>query len=589
MKINIAVVIVLLLFGCETKKEDKKGSFPTHFENSGGTETATYEQVIDFYIHLAKEYPEISFQTIGETDSGFPLHIVSYNPDGEFNFKKLAATKTIILINNGIHPGESDGIDATMMLIRDLATGKLDAPKNTVLVSIPIYNIGGALNRNTGTRANQNGPLSYGFRGNAKNYDLNRDFIKADSKNAKTFASIYHLVNPDIFIDNHVSNGADYQYTLTHLFTQHNKLGGDLGTYLNDEMMPNLAKRLADVQWDITPYVNVHNAPPDHGFSQFIDHPRYSTGYTTLWNTLGMMVETHMLKPYEKRVHGTYELMKQMIDIAETDGIRIKALRKEALTRHQGWTHYPTQWAIDSTRQSILDFKGYQADTLLSEVTGFPRLKYDHDKPFVKKVVYRNYMMATDSVRIPTAYIVKKEHGVIMERMTANKIYFETLMNDTLMEVGSYTIAAYRTAPGAYEGHYPHFQTKVAESTQNMAFVEGDYLIPTDQEGIRYIMETLEPEATDSFFNWNFFDAILQRKEGFSPYVFEDEALKILNENALVKDSFLMKKSSDPSFANDWYAQLDWLYARSEHAEKAFMQYPVYRVFQRVVDPKDSD
>jgi hypothetical protein len=589
MKINIAALIVLLLFGCETKKEDKKGSFPTHFENSGGTETATYEQVIDFYIRLAKEFPVIGIQTIGETDSGYPLHIVTYNPDGDFNFKKLAAAKTIILINNGIHPGESDGIDATMMLIRDLATGKLDAPKNTVLVSIPIYNIGGALNRNTGTRTNQNGPISYGFRGNAKNYDLNRDFIKTDTKNAKTFASIYHLVNPDIFIDNHVSNGADYQYTLTHLFTQHNKLGGDLGNYLNDEMMPSLVKRLADEKWDITPYVNVHNAPPDHGFSQFIDHPRYSTGYTALWNTLGMMVETHMLKPYNQRVQGTYALMKQMIGIAETDGTKIKALRKEALTRHLGWTHYPTQWAIDSTRQSIIDFKGYQADTLLSEVTGFPRLKYDHDKPFVKKVVYRNYMVASDSICIPTAYIVKKEHGEIMERMTANKIYFETLMNDTLMEVGSYKIAAYRTAPDAFEGHYPHFQTKVSESTQNMAFVEGDYLIPTDQEGIRYILETLEPEATDSFFNWNFFDAILQRKEGFSPYVFEDEALKILNENALIKDSFLTKKSSDPSFANDWYAQLDWLYTRTEHAEKAFLQYPVYRFFQKAAGTADSD
>jgi hypothetical protein len=589
MKINIAFVIVLLLFGCETKKEDKIGNFPTHFENSGGTETATYEQVIDFYIHMAKEFPEINFQTIGETDSGHPLHIVTYNPDGDFNFKKLSATKTIMLINNGIHPGESDGIDATMMLIRDLATGKLDAPKNTILVSIPIYNIGGALNRNTGTRANQNGPISYGFRGNAKNYDLNRDFIKADSKNAKTFAAIFHLVNPDIFIDNHVSNGADYQYTLTHLFTQHDKLGGDLGTYLQEEMMPKLVQRLADEQWDITPYVNVYNTPPDNGFSQFLDHPRYSTGYTTLWNTLGMMVETHMLKPYEQRVHGTYELMKQMIGIAEADGIKIKALRKEALTRHQGWTHYPTQWAIDSTRQSILDFKGYKADTLVSEVTGFPRLKYDHDKPFVKKVVYRNYMVASDSVRIPKAYMVKKEQGKIMERMIANKIYFETLMKDTLMAVGSYRIAAYRTSPDAYEGHYPHFQTKVTESIQNVAFVVGDLMIPTDQEGIRYILETLEPEATDSFFNWNFFDAILQRKEGFSPYVFEDEALKMLNENALVKDSFLLKKSSDPGFANDWYAQLDWLYTRSGHAEKAYLQYPIYRVFQGDVGHKETD
>ncbi|TFG74762.1 MAG: hypothetical protein E4H26_07300 [Flavobacteriales bacterium] len=587
MRITLAVLIASLLLGCETKKEDKIGSFPTQFENSGGTETATYDQVIDFYIHLAKEFPEINFQTIGETDSGYPLHIVTFNPDGDFNFKKLGVAKTIILINNGIHPGESDGIDATMMLIRDLATGKLDTPKNTVLVSIPIYNIGGALNRNSGTRANQNGPISYGFRGNAKNYDLNRDFIKADSKNARTFAEIFHLVNPDIFIDNHVSNGADYQYTLTHLFTQHNKLGGDLGAYLHDEMMPDLVSSLAAEKWDITPYVNVFNTPPEHGFSQFIDYPRYSTGYTALWNTLGMMVETHMLKPYEPRVNATYELMKQMIGIAESDGEKIKALRKAALTNHAQWTHYPTKWAIDTTRLSMLDFKGYEADTLISEVTGFPRLKYDHDKPFVKTVAYRNYMVASDSVRIPKAYIVKKEYGEVIERMTLNKIYFETLKIDTLLEVGSYKIASYRTVPNAYEGHYPHFQTEVTESAQKVQFAEGDYLIPTDQAGIRYILETLEPETNDSFFNWNFFDAILQRKEGFSPYVFEDEALKVLNENSILKDSFLMKKSRDPIFANDWYAQLDWLYTQSDHYEKAYLQYPVYRVFSAEMVDKD--
>jgi len=211
--------VCLISLSCEEQAEDSTTDFPTHFELSKGKETATYLQTIDFYIQLAKEFPEINMQTIGETDSGHPLHIVTFNFDSEFNFRKIGEEKIVMLINNGIHPGESDGIDATMLLFRDLATGKKVAPKNTVLVTIPIYNVGGALNRNSSTRANQNGPKSYGFRGNAKNYDLNRDFIKSDTKNARTFAEIFHLVKPDIFIDNHVSNGADYQYVLTHLFT----------------------------------------------------------------------------------------------------------------------------------------------------------------------------------------------------------------------------------------------------------------------------------------------------------------------------------------------------------------------------------
>ncbi len=576
---RLFILLCFLLFiGCETETADKVAEFPTHFENSKGTETATYLQVVDFYIRLAKEYPEINFQTIGMTDSGHPLHIVTYNPEGDFNFNKISEDKTLILINNGIHPGESDGIDATMLLYRDFATGKLAPPKNTVLVSIPIYNIGGALNRNSTTRANQNGPLSYGFRGNAKNYDLNRDFIKSDTENAKSFAEIFHLVNPDIFIDNHVSNGADYQYTLTHLFTQHNKLGGELGNYLHNEMMPTLERSLAEASWDITPYVNVFNRVPETGFSQFIDHPRYSTGYTTLWNTLGMMVETHMLKPYDKRVAGTYELVRQMIAIAETDGTLIKELREAAKIRHQKWTHYPTTWAIDTTRSSTLDFKGYEADTLMSQVTGFPRLKYDRNRPFTKKVRYQNYMVPSDSVTIPEAYILRKGYDRILDLMERNNIVFEPLQQDTLLLVESYRIDAYKTRKQAYEGHYPHYNTKVLSRKEKVLFSEGDYLIPTDQAGIRYLLETLEPQAMDSFFNWNFFDAILQQKEGFSPYVFEDEAAKLLNENAVLRDSFVSKKTNDPEFAQNWYAQLDWLFKRSSHYEKAHLQYPVYRI-----------
>lgn len=257
-------------------------------KKSNGTETATYEETITFYTELAKSYPEVSIDRMGLTDSGEPLHIVTLNKDKEFDFKKIRKNnKRILLIMNGIHPGESDGIDATMLLFRDFASGTIELPKNTVLITIPIYNVGGSLNRNSYTRTNQNGPKSYGFRGNARNYDLNRDFIKSDTKNAQSFAEIFHLIQPDVFIDNHVSNGADYQYTLTHLFTQHNKLGGELGIYLNEQMMPKLEEKLVERSWDITPYVNVYNRVPDNGFTQFMDHPRYSTGYTTLWNTLG--------------------------------------------------------------------------------------------------------------------------------------------------------------------------------------------------------------------------------------------------------------------------------------------------------------
>lgn len=572
------VILLVLITSCNSKKENTNFDFTTAFEKSNGTETATYQETITFYKNLAEAYPQISIDSVGETDSGKPLHIVTLNPDAEFNFETIRKNKRILLVNNGIHPGESDGIDATMMLFRDIAQGKIEAPKHTVLVAIPIYNIGGSLNRNSTTRTNQNGPKEYGFRGNARNYDLNRDFIKSDTKNARTFAQIFHLVQPDVFIDNHVSNGADYQYTLTHLFTQHNKLGGDLGQYLHTEMMPSLEQKLVTKQWDITPYVNVFNSVPEDGFSQFMDSPRYSTGYTTLFNTLGMMVETHMLKPYKQRVEGTYELMKSMVEIVEKDSDKIKTMRSNALKTYQDAGTYPLDWQIDTTRTSTIKFKGFEGTMLTSDVTGAQRLKYDRTKPFTKDFVYKNYFKPTLEVTIPSAYVIPQGWWNVIDLLKLNKVEMTQFKNDTTLTVENYKIDNYNTRNQAYEGHYQHYSTKVISTQKEVTFNKGDYYIKTNQPAFRYLLETLEPQAPDSFFNWNFFDTILQQKEGFSPYVWEDMALQLLENNTDLKTAFEAKKQSDDVFANNWYAQLDWIHQQSAYYEKVHLQYPVFRI-----------
>ncbi len=572
---------LVVLFSCSNEKKEvsKNYDFTTLFEKSGGTETPTYKEVIAYYNHLANSYPQIKMEAIGMTDSGNPLHIITLNPDQEFNFEKIRKNKQIILINNGIHPGESDGIDATMLLFRDIVQGKIEAPKNTVLVAIPIYNIGGALNRNSGTRTNQNGPKEYGFRGNSRNYDLNRDFIKNDTKNARTFAKIYHLVQPDVFIDNHVSNGADYQYTLTHLFTQHNKLGGELGAYLNTQMHPQLETLLKEKKWDITPYVNVWGTTPDKGWTQFMDSPRYSTGYTTLWNTLGMMVETHMLKPYKPRVEGTYELMESMISITEKDGNKIRSLREKTLNEQYNKKTYAVDWKADTTKTTKFTFKGYEGKFIKSEITGKSRLKYDKNLPYAKEVVYQNYFKPSIEIDVPEAYIVPKGWWTIIDILKNNQIEFKTLDKDSVVDVEMYHIADYKTRKTPYEGHYLHYGTLVTKSNKKVTFKKGDIIVPTKQKGFRYILETLEPQAPDSFFNWNFFDTILQQKEGFSPYVWEDKAKELLLQNKGLRLKFEEKKK-DSSFASNWYAQLDWIHKQSNNYEEAHLRYPIYRVLR---------
>lgn len=578
MKLFSIVTLLITIISCNPSYKKENFDFETQFEKSNGLETATYNETILFYKNLAEKYQKISIQEIGMTDSGKPLHIVTFNKDKEFNFNNIHKTKNIILINNGIHPGESDGIDATMMLFRDLANGTINTPINTVLVTIPIYNIGGSLNRNSTTRTNQNGPKEYGFRGNSRNYDLNRDFIKCDTKNARSFTQIFHLVNPDVFIDNHVSNGADYQYALTHLFTQHNKLGNGLGDYIHNKMKPELEQKLAKKNLDITPYVNVFNRVPETGFSQFLDTPRYSTGYTTLWNTLGMMVETHMLKPYKQRVYGTYELMKSMIEIVEEDQKAITTLRSNPNKNLIQGSKYPLNWVIDSTKTTTLNFKGFVGETITSEITGFPRLKYDRNQPFNKPIIYYNYFKPNSEVIIPKAYIIPQGWFNVIDLLKLNEVEMTPFEKDTIITVETYKIKTFETYKSPFEGHYPHFNTTVQNKTEPLNIKTGDYLINTNQPALRYLMETLEPEAPDSFFNWNFFDTILQQKEGFSPYVWEDIALELLSHNPDLKKAFEGKKKTDEEFSKNWYAQLNWLHQQSEHYEKAHFRYPIYRL-----------
>lgn len=569
----------MLLLSCNSVEKNNDFNFTTVFETSHGTETATYDQIIAFYENLAEVYSSVAIYEMGRTDSGKRLRLVTFNPDrtfeSEFSEEK---NQNIILINNGIHPGESDGIDASMLLLRDLAQGKIKTPQNTIIAVIPVYNVGGALNRNSGSRTNQNGPKEYGFRGNARNYDLNRDFIKADTKNASAFAEIFHIVNPDLFIENHVSNGANYQYTISHLFTQHNKLGGALGEYVHNSFMPQLEDSLQLKQWDITPYVNVFNRTPENGFSQFIDTPRYSTGYAALFNTLGMMVETHMLKPYKDRVEGTYELMKSFINIAEKDAEIIQELRKNNTTLYGEGTQYPLSWKVDSSKTSTLSFKGYEAEMTPSNITGVDRLKYDSSKPFTRDVTYYNYFIPTTSVTIPEKYIIPKGYWNVIKQLDNNEIEYDRARKDEVIKAQVYRIKSYDTRRNPYEGHYLHYNTQVEITEEDVTIKEGDIIVETQQRGVRYLLETLEPIAPDSFFNWNYFDTILQQKEGFSPYVWEDKAESFLSEHPAIKAQFEAKKESDLNFAKNWYAQLDWIHKQSPNYEKSHLRYPIVRV-----------
>lgn len=551
----------------------------TVFEKSNGTKTPTYFEAIDWWQKLDAQSGKVKMLTMGMSDAGYPLHLIIVANNGDYNFDNIRKNnKRVILVNNGIHPGEPDGIDASMLLARDIVSNKIKLPDNVVLAIIPVYNIGGCLNRSPNYRVDQNGPEEFGFRGNSQNLDLNRDFIKSDSKEAKSFAEIFHLTDPDVFLDNHVSDGADYQHVMTLICTQHSKLGGVLGEYLNKTMEPALYASMKEKGYDLIPYVNAFGDTPDNGWPEFFESPRYSSGYAALWHTFSFISETHMLKPYDQRVRSTYELMKSFIDFTSTNSAMIKQLRDQTKQSVKTQAEFPISWTVDRSQSSKRIYKGYTAGRKPSDVSGQSRLFYDRTNPYEKEIPFYNFYKATAFIQKPTAYIIPQGWWTVIDLLKANKVSMSQLKKDTTIEVEVYRIDDYKTAARQNEMHHINSDVKTSVTIKKMNFRKGDYYIPMNQVANRFLIETLEPSGIDSYFAWNFFDGILGQKEGYSGYAFEDIAADYLKNNPDIKNKLAQRVATDTTFAKNGRAQLNFVYENSPWVEQDYLRYPVYRV-----------
>jgi hypothetical protein len=551
----------------------------TKYEQSNAQETPTYAEIIQWWKMMDTRFTRIKMLTMGPSDAGFPLHLVVVSADNDVDLASLRKkNKRIILINNGIHPGEPDGVDATMLLVRDIMAQKKTLPANVVLAIIPIYNIGGCLNRSEFYRVDQNGPTAFGFRGNSQNLDLNRDFIKCDSREARSFAEIFHVCDPDVLVDNHVSNGADYQHIMTLLSSQHSKLGGAMGQYMNKQFEPGLYALMKKKGYDLVPYVNFGGNTPDAGMTAYFDGPRYSSGYATLWHTFAFVPETHMLKTYEQRVQSTYALMECFIEYTSINSAAIKKLRDETKEAVKQQAAFAVSWALDRSQHEDVTFKGFEAGRKSSEVSGLPRLYYDRTKPYEKKISYYNTFAAKTTIQKPHAYIIPQGWWKVIDLLKLNKVNMRALTKDTAIEVEAYRIDDYKTSPRPYEMHHLNSDVKVSVQRQTITFRKGDYYVPMNQEANRFLMEVLEPQADDSYFAWNYFDGILGQKEGYSGYAFEDIAADYLKTHPDVKEKLEARKATDTTLAKSASAQLDFVYRNSPWVEPVYLRYPVYRI-----------
>ncbi|MEZ4936343.1 MAG: hypothetical protein R2799_01980 [Crocinitomicaceae bacterium] len=568
MKKSLLLLFVLYSFIASTQEEIlelyKKG------------ETPTYDQTIEFYKYLADEYSNAKLVEVGQSDYGKPIYVFLIYPNTKRYEIKDFSKETVILINNAIHPGEPCGVDACMSIAYNtLFEGKYAKSKyNCVLAIIPIYNVGGSHNRGAYSRANQVGPKEHGFRGNARNLDLNRDFIKADSKNAFTFMKIFQWLKPSLFIDTHTSNGADYQYTMTLITSQPDKMHPLLKEYTRNTLNPYIYKRMAEKEDTLTPYVNSVGRTPDTGIMDYLETPRYSTGYATLFNCISFVTEAHMLKTYQERVESTKNILYTLLSYAEVHHEEIKKLKDQADADTKTKNSFDLKWELDTTNYQDFVFRGFEYELIPSELTKEKRLKYYSDQPKNYNIKYYDHYKSTLNKVKPKYYLIPGQWEEVIYRLMVNEIEMQTIQKDTSIQVQGYYIDDYQTLNQPYEGHYMHHDIKVSSNQFSYEAKKGDLLIPTGTVNDYFLMSVLEPDAVDSYFVWNFFDEILGRKEYFSPYVFEEKAIDILERNPKLKKEYESKVND---FKNRWEA-LDYIYRNSEMYERTHNLYPVLRI-----------
>jgi hypothetical protein len=552
--------------------------------NWTGNTTPTYPALIDHLKKLDKTHKELSMYNMGPSDYGLPIYLFVINggKDSTRSFAKAQAGTTI-LINNAIHPGEPDGINACLIWLDEwIAQGKPLESKNgdklPVIAFIPAYNVGGMMNRSSTSRANQNGPEEYGFRGSTRNFDLNRDFIKMDSKNAFTFTKIFHSLDPDVFIDNHVSNGADYQYTLTYIASMKERMSPQMNELTYEKCIPYLTANVKQHGWNLFPYVELKGETPAQGIHAFNDLPRYAMGYASLFHSISFTVETHMLKPFPQRVQATLAFMEGIISFTTVNALEIEAKRCAAKLWARNLRHYAFNYQLSEKSDSI-SFKGFEHSFPLHPVTGLKELSYDRTLPYERMIPWYKTYVSKDSVVVPEYYVVGGQEQEVIERWTANHVLFETLTTQSIDTLHVFSVKSYKSPAQPYEGHFKLGQIEVGESEQAIDLKPGDILVPSKQDAALFIHASLQPRAEDSYLTWNFFDSYLQQKEYFSNYVFKDQIAEILAKNQQLQEEYQLRKATDEKFRNSEWDQLYFIYSRSPYFEQTFMRLPIYQKF----------
>jgi hypothetical protein len=560
----------------------------TFYEKSDCKKTPRYKQTLEYCKALDSASKKIKFISFGVSGQGreLPLMIIDkqgYNEPQEIR----SAGRIVLMIQACIHPGESEGKDAGLMLLRDLVLenkfpGLLD---HVSILFIPIFNVDGHERFGPYNRINQNGPEEMGWRVNATNLNLNRDYLKADTPEMQGWLMLFNKWLPEFFIDTHTTDGADYQYVLTYYMNIYGGMDENLTSWTKDIFLKNWISSMESSGIPVFPYIEFRSwHDPKSGINGGVSPPMLSQGYTALRNRPGLLVETHMLKTYRQRVSATYECLVNSLRILNKEYKNLQDIEQKADAFSSSavfrQNEFPLRFKVLHNDSIMMDFLGIHYTRIKSQITGDNWYKYGTEKE-TTKIPFFDKTQVQISAKLPEAYIIPVEWKPVIERLILHGVRISYLKHDTLLNVATYRFSNPKWQSTPYEGRHPLTNFDLKETTVERIFNTGSALIDLSQPASGIIAQLLEPKGNGSFVYWGFFDAVFEQKEYAENYVMEEKAKKMLSENPKLKDEFEMKKQQDTIFAANPDVILNWFFSKTPYWDSRKDLYPVGKIMDR--------
>lgn len=583
-------IIISLLF-ISMIASSQKLNWQTKFESSDFLETVTYEECIDFAKQLAANSPMIDYREIGKSPQQRAIPMLIVDKDGFTDAQDIKnAGRIILYIQAGIHAGEPDGTDAMFLILRDMAAyqKRLDLLDKVSILFIPSFNVDGVARRSPYNRINQNGPKEMGWRTNSRNLNLNRDYMKADSPEIKAWLSVFNEYLPDLFIDCHTTDGADYQYVATYALETFGNMDEELTQWTKEVYEPYLLNEMLKKNSPIFPYVSFRNwHDPRSGLIRSVGTPMISQGYTALQNRIGLLIETHMLKTYKPRVFATRDMIIATLESMNKNAQKLKEMNHAADVKMSSPKLGPKKLAIkyevDFTDTAYVDFLGKEYDVVKSDLTGGDWFQYS-DKDTTFRLQLFEKQKVSEEVELPLAYIIPVEYQDVQEVMKAQGIQYQLTKNPKEVNIDTYKFSNQKWASSSFEGRQMLQDFDMEEVEKTVRFEAGAMIVPVRQRALKVLVYLLEPKADNSLVSWGFFNASMERKEYAETYVMEKMAREMIAKNPTLLEAFKQWKSDNPELSKNQWAQTMWFFERTPYWDQKKDIYPIGKITdQRVL------